>query len=365
VNSAQARARVNCLVRAGRRIQDPADVLGQEARRRLPEVTGLTGQSIELALQEHFETFPTDESIDSLLASTSKAPVCHVTLSANVFLAPLRALALAVATSEIVHVRPSRRDPVVTELLVRALAEDPDFAANGGSLQLVEMVCPEPGHELHLYGSDENLAAIMSTLPEGVIVRAHGSGLALAIVSTADDLEEAAEALARDIGVFDQRGCLSPRFVFVEGSAIRAESFGATLHRALLRFSEKYPRGALDVGLQSEMAQYRATIESIGTYWEGPSHAVGFAPNPRALALPPAARIVQIVASDEGDPEQLLAPWIRYVTAVGTNSETGLSQKMKEWLPQVRWSRLGFMQRPPLDGPVDQRTRATKTACWR
>jgi hypothetical protein len=365
VNTFRARARVISLVRAGRRIQDPTDILGREARRRLPEVTGLPEQSIELALQEHFETNPAEESIDRLLASTSNAPVCHVTLSANVFLAPLRALALAVATSEIVHVRPSRRDPVMTELLVRALAEDPDFVANGGSLQLVEMVCPEPGHELHLYGSDENLAAIMATLPEGVIVRAHGSGLGLAIVTAEDELEEAAEALARDIGVFDQRGCLSPRFIFVEGSAIRAESFGAAQHRALLHFSEKYPRGALDAGLSSEIAQYRATIESIGTYWEGPSHAVGFAPNPRALVLPPPARIVQIVATDECDPERLLAPWIRYLTTVGTNTEDGLVQKMKEWLPRVRWSRLGFMQRPPLDGPVDQRTQATKTTCWR
>lgn len=365
MNTARSRARVACLVRAARRIQDPTDPLGQDARRRLLEVTGLTGQSIELALQQHFETNPTDADIDALLASTSSAPVCHVSLSANVFLASLRALALAVATSEVVYVRSSRRDPVVTDLLLRALAEDPEFAANAKSLELVEMVCPEPGHELHLYGSDENLAAIMSTLPEGVIVRAHGSGIGLAIVSAGIDLAEAAEAIARDVGVFDQRGCLSPRFVFVEGNAIRAESFGAVQHRALLRYSEKYPRGCIDAGLQSEIVQYRATIESIGTYWEGPSHAVGFDPHPRAFVLPPPARIVHIVATDECDVERLLAPWIRYVTTVGTNAENGLAQKMKEWLPQVRWSRLGSMQRPPLDGPVDQRTQATKTSSWR
>jgi Acyl-CoA reductase (LuxC) len=365
VNTDRARARVSCLLRASRRIQDPADSLGREARDRLPEVTGLTGQSIELALQEHFETNPTDADINALLASTSTAPVCHVSLSANVFLAPLRALALALATSEVVYVRPSRRDPVVTELLFRALSEDREFAANSKSLELVEMVCPEPGHELHLYGSDENLAAIMSTLPEGVIVRAHGSGLGLAVVSPDDDLSEAADALALDIGAFDQRGCLSPRFILVEGGAIRGESFGAVQHRALLRYSEKYPRGAMDPGLEAEIAQYRATIESIGTYWEGPSHGVGFDPHPRSLVLPPPARIIHIVTPNEFELETLLAPWIRYVTTVGTNAEIGLSRKLKEWLPHARWTRLGDMQRPRLDGPVDQRTQATKTACWR
>lgn len=361
----RARARITCLIRASRRIQDPADPLGREARDRLPEVTGLTGQSVELALREHFETNPTDADINALLASSSSAPVCHVSLSANVFLAPLRALALAVATSETVYVRPSRRDPVVTELLVRALSEDPEFAANAKSLELVEMVCPEPGHELHLYGSDENLAAIMSTLPEGVIVRAHGSGVGFAVVSAQDDLAEAADALARDIGAFDQRGCLSPRFLLVEGGAVRAESFAVIQHRALLRYSEKYPRGPLDAALQAEIAQYRATIEAIGIYWEGPSHGVGLDPQPRSLVLPPPARIVHIVAPTEADLETLLAPWIRYVTTVGTNAKNGLSGKLKEWLSHARWTHLGDMQCPPLDGPVDQRTQATTTACWR
>jgi Acyl-CoA reductase (LuxC) len=364
VNSAEARARVSCILRASRRIQDPSDVLGQEARRRLPEDTGLTGQSIALALTEHFETNPSEAAIEALLASTSSAPVCHVTLSANVFIAPLRALALAVATSERVYVRPSRRDPVMTELLVRALAEDPMFAAANGTLEMVEMVRPEPGHELHLYGSDENLAAIMSTLPEGVIVRAHGSGIGLAIVSASDDLESAADFIARDVGVFDQRGCLSPRFVFVEGPSIRGESFAAALHRSLRSFSEKYPRGPIDSALLSEIVHYRATIEAIGTYWEGPSHAVAFDPAPRALLLPPAARIVHVVATAESDPQKLLAPWLRYVTTVGANSESGLAQRMKEWLPRSRFSPLGFMQRPPLDGPVDRRTDATRTSSW-
>ena len=360
MNADRARARVECLVRVARRIQDPTDEMGHEARARLPEVTFLTPESIELGLGEHFETRPTAEEIAALLTSTTSAPICHVIMSANVFTAPLRALALALATSDRVYVRASRRDPVITELLVRALSEDAEFTASGGVVQIVEMVRPEAGDELHLYGSDESIAAITSGLPAGVIVRAHGTGIGIAVVGENVALKSAAEAIARDVGVFDQRGCLSPRFVFVEGDEGRAERFSAELHEALTRFSLRYPRGLVDAGLQSEISQYRATMEAIGNYWEGASHAVGFDPAPRALVLPPAARIVHVVPMNEEKARTLLQPWIRYVTTVGADEESGLARKMKEWLPRARWSRLGFMQRPPLDGPVDGRTVAIR-----
>lgn len=362
MNADRARARVECVVRAARRIQDPADVLGLEARARLPEVTGLTRESIELALAEHFETQPTAAEIESLLQSTTSAPVCHVIMSANVFTAPLRALALAIATSERVFVRASRRDPVVTELLVRVLSEDAEFAAYGGALQIVEMVRPGPGDELHVYGSDESIAAMTADLPEGVIVRAHGTGIGIAIVGDGDyvALGDAAEQLARDVGVFDQRGCLSPRFVFVEGDDWRAERFSMELDEALTHFSERYPRGVMDSGLQVEISRYRATMEAIGFYWEGSAHGVGLDLSPRALVLPPAARIVHVVAVNDDNARTLLEPWIRYVTAVGIVDEGDLVREMREWLPQARWDLLGFMQRPPLDGPVDGRTVAAR-----
>lgn len=362
MNANSARTRVECVVRAARRIQDSADALGCEARLRLLETTGLTRESIELVLAEHFETWPTGEEIDALLKSTTSAPVCHVIMSANVFTAALRALALAVATSVRVFVRVSRRDPVITELLVRTLAADEHFRTNGGSVAIVEEVHPQPGDELHVYGSDESITSIVAGLPAGVLVRAHGSGFGIAVVGKSAALDAAADALSRDIGVFDQRGCLSPRFVLVEGDEVRGERLAAGLHEALTRFSERYPRGLVDSGLRAEMSQYRAMLEAIGSYWEGSSHAVGFDPTPRALVLPPAARIAHVAAVDVENVGPLLKPWIRYVTATGVDGEGGLSRLLRECIPQARWSRLGWMQRPRLDGPVDGRTVLVETA---
>lgn len=351
------RARVWCVLRAARRIQDSSDALGQKARERLPSVTGLSSESIELALREHLETYPTEAELDALLATTTEAPVCHVVLSANVFTAPLRALALAVATSEQVRVRPSRRDPVVTELLVKALADDPEFAMHGGRVEIVESIRPEPLHELHVYGSDESIASIVKGLPPGVVVRAHGTGIGIAVIGASVDIGSAANAFARDVVVFDQRGCLSPRFAFVESDdALRAETFAQALHEALARSAERYPRGVMDSGLQAEMAQYRATMQAIGSYWSHSSHAVGLDPAPRALVLPPAARFVHIVPANVQNIETLLAPWIRYVTAVGMDDDGELASAILKLVPCARVSRLGCMQRPLLDGPVDRRT---------
>lgn len=356
MNADRARARVECVLRAARRIQDPADELGREARKRLPEATGLSVESIELALKDHFETYPTDAEMDALLESTGRADVCHVILSANVFTASLRALVLAVATAPRVYVRRSRRDSVVAELLICCLALDGLFADLDGNVLFVDEVNPEPGHELHIYGSDETISTILANLPEGVLVRAHGTGLGLAIVGANDDVGVVAEALARDIGIFDQRGCLSPRFVFVEGDEAWARQFCEKLDEVLTRFALRVPRGELDEGLRAEVARYQATEEAIGTYWHGFAHGIGFDPEPRALMLPPAARIVHVVAVDEARARLLIEPWKRYVTAVGANGESGLAGMMKKWLPQARWSRLGNMQRPLLDGPVDGRT---------
>ncbi|HRI70434.1 MAG TPA: acyl-CoA reductase, partial [Polyangium sp.] len=356
MNVELARGRVECLVRLARRIQDERDEIGQEARQRLPEVTGLTQASIELALSQHFETEPTAEELDKLIKSVTSAPVCHVIMSANVFTAPLRALALAVATSPRVFVRASRRDPVMTDLLIRMLASDRQFAAFDGVIDMHEKLHVGPGHELHIYGSDESIAAIVNGLPAGVLVRAHGTGIGLAIVGENIDLIAAAEALAQDVGVFDQRGCLSPRFVFVEGGEDRAERFCVELEKTMWDFSFCFGGGVLDAGLQAEIARYQATMEAIGSYWQGSSYAVGFDPAPRALLLPPAARIAHVVPANVANMDNLLDPWIRYVTAIGLDGESGLSRMLKEKVPWARWSRLGFMQRPPLDGPVDGRT---------
>jgi hypothetical protein len=361
-------ARVRCVVAAGRRAADPADPIGREARAALLESSGLSREGVELALTKHLETCPLPEHLAALIAAAGVAPRCHVVLAANVCTAALRALAVAVATAPLVCVRPSRRDPALAPILARVLAGDPSFAAAGGAVACVAAVDAAPGDELHIQGSDAAIRTISASAAPGVIVRGHGPGLGVAVVGSADALDAAARAVAGDVIPFDQRGCLSPRVVLVEGDAARAEVFADALHRALADLSAAVPRGPLDDAVRAEIALYRASLQAVGALWEGPSHFVGLDPTPRALAFPPAARVVHVVPACGSTAPALIAPWARYLTAIGDNADgalcrggaaivSDLGSALRSFAPRARRARLGEMQRPPLDGPVDLRLR--------
>ncbi len=346
-------ARVLAVVAAGRRIANPDDPLGAQARALLPRVTGLSPAGVELALGHHLETQPDDDQLASLLAACGTAPACHVLLSANVCTAPLRALACAVATAPVVTLRPSRRDPVLAELLVKALGQDSDFE---GRVVLVGTLAAAPGEEVHLYGSDETLAAVVPTLPAGTQVRAHGTGLGIAILEEGTDLPEGAARLADDVVVFDGNGCLTPRFALVAGDGARAERFAAQLAQTLEHRARQVPRGTCLADEQAALTRYRNLIDSLGQCWMGDHHAVGFDPDPTQLVLPPAFRCVHVVSVGPTTLAPLLAPWTALVTAIGRSAEGPLGRRALTLCPAARVTALGQMQRPPLDGPVDLRT---------
>jgi hypothetical protein len=284
--------------------------------------------------------------------------------------AVLRALATALATSPVVRLRPSRRDPVLAQLLVRALEEDAaveraprsSTVRRGADSQppppmevtLVEAVAPAAGDELHVYGVDATVRLHRQQHPTA-LVRGHGTGLGVAVVGEGADLDDAAVCAAADVVPFDQRGCLSPRFVLVEGGADRARAFAEQLHESLRALSAQVPRGQVDERLGAEIARQRSTLEAVGSWLEGPHHAVGLDPDPRALPLPPAARIAHVVPARAQTASQLLERWATWIATVGAAGDGALLETVHALAPRARRAPLGRMQRPPFDGPVDLR----------
>jgi hypothetical protein len=349
------------LLTVARRIADASDPLGIEARAGLVATSGLSREGIELALTEHLETSPSDEEITALLASVAapRPRRCHVVIAANVCTGAHRAIAVALATSPAVVVRPSSRDPVLAELFVRELRADTSFWAAGGSIDQATDVRPAPGDELHVYGSDATVESLRAASGPSVIVRGYGTGLGIAAVGLHVSEREAARALTRDVIPFDQRGCLSPRAVLVEGSPSRAVAFCEALHEELGAAEKHIPRGELDRSTHAELAMYRASIEAIGRLYAGPGHAVGLDLEPRGLLLPPAARALHVVPASPASVSLLLAAWARYVTAVGVgaNDDGALTHAILAEVPGARLSPLGRMQKPPFNGPVDRRSK--------
>lgn len=324
-----------------RRILDAARGLVERRAALIPELvksTGLSPEGVEHALLHHLETNATDDDLRTLLSGTVEATHVHVILSANVFVAALRAIVLARAAAPTVTVRPSSRDPAFATALVRELA-DP----------AVTLAAEPRGAEIHVYGRDETIAHVRASAPPGTIVRGHGAGIGIAAILESADLDAAAEALADDVIAFDQRGCLSPRIAFVAAPSVFA--FGEKLHAALTAREHAIPRGELSPSECADAQRYADTLRFAGTLYEGKAHLVGVA---EPLLVPPSGRHLHVmpIAATTALPAAL-APLARSIVAIGLADPT---HAIVSSLPRhARISALGRMQRPPLDGPVDRR----------
>jgi len=337
-----AQERLSQLIGAARRIADPGDALGQKARAVLPDATGLSPQGVELALERCLETSPSAAELDALCAAVSPAPAAHVLLSANVFVAAHRAVALALAASEHVFVRPSRREPQIAELLARGAP---------GLFQLVAELEPRPGDHVFAYGRDETLAALRSSLPQGVVLHGHGDGFSVAVAGAQADPAAIAEALALDIALFDQRGCLSPRALLVVGR--EARPFAQALASALGALERRVPLGQLAPDERARVTTFRESMTFSAEVLPAGSGFVSLEESAKRLLIAPVGRNCHVASC--ADPLRLLHEQRARLTSVGLAPEDSLKERFAAALPGARLTEIGRLQTPPFDGPVDRR----------
>ena len=321
-----------------------------DRQRIAPEIARSTGLTLEGALFGFscLERSATREDLGSLVAVAGDAERVHVVLSANVFVAPLRAMALARAASTRVTVRPSPRDPTLALELAMAAGDEAMSIVSKKDVAAIDR------GEIHVYGTDETVAAVRARARAGVVVRGHGSGLGVVLVTRAAEIAAAADAIAEDVVPFDQRGCMSPRLVIVEGSEARGDALAAALHERLDEWDVRVPRGDL---AEEERAQFTRWLEAIrfaGRAFSGRGHVVGFSSWTGAAALPPPGRHVHVASlATFEDAAAALASLARHLVVIGTDDP----ERLGGFAPKgVRVTSLGMMQRPPLDGPVDRRS---------
>ena len=318
----------------------------------LAHSSGLTHEGVKLALSRCLELDATDAELESLATRAVPSTRVHVILSANVFTAPLRALLVARATSLAVSVRPSRRDPIFARALV--------LAAHDTSITLAEdlAVADVTEGEIHVYGRDGTVASVRLASRPGVLVRAHGAGLGIAVVGKGARPGLAARSIAEDVVLFDQRGCLSPRIVLVEGDDGAAAALAHALDAELDSWGRAIPRGRLDERERVEAARYAETMAFVGRILRGASHLVGLAAHGGPLMMPPPGRHVHVVAvRDLAEGARVLEPIAPLIVAIGCDDEERWQAvvPVRSRRASLRVSRLGSMQIPRLDGPVDLR----------
>ncbi len=329
-----------------RRITDAAGRVADDKTIVKPLIasTGLSREGVQHALIHCLETYPCDEEIESMVARAPTANRVHVILSANVFTAPLRAIAWARATAPKVSVSVSSREPVFAGALLEAIADPAIFVADRDAIDQLEA-----GDEIHVYGRAETIDAVRARAPAGVIVRAHGPGFGVAFLSLSDR-PSASERLAADIVAFDQRGCLSPRVIFFDDDEDPTTQTAILASIQVALENTKIPRGELAASEKEDVRRYIETMRVVGAVDVAANSVVGFAPT---IILPPPGRHVHCVpVRDWREIPNLLGEMARFVTIVGAD-DPGIAAMM---VPQnVRVAALGSMQNPPFDGPVDLR----------
>lgn len=278
------------------------------------------------------------DALSALRAHTLDGRRVQVRLARSVPTAPLRALALpwlAGASRVTVHAPEMHRafTARVAEGLGMFLGED------------------SAADHVIAYGSDETVAAVRAGLSAGVGFEGHGHGLGVGVVTADADPSRAGEDLARDVALYDQRGCLSPLAVLVRGDGARVAE---AMHQALTAYEAALPRGPLDVGEAARVMQWQGVQSAVSErVWRGATHFVAHVTGPARVASPGARNIAVISLRDDAALRaqlDALAPWVTVVGLAGAWPEGERPAAFRG-----RVAPAGTMQDPPLDGPEDPR----------
>ena len=343
-------ARVRHLLDCARVLKDPTHPLRQVALAGLPADTGLSPENVAWALDNAFEV---DASNTELVLLCARTPCCeraHVLLSANVFVAALRAIAIGLAAAPRVFVRASRREPLMMNLLAQAAPEQ---------FEVVESLEPTAGDHCWAYGSDSTLAELQRKWPKGILFHGHGSGFGVAVLEPSDlqstvAIEALAAALALDTAAFDQHGCLSPRVILVEKSRDRAWLFGQALAQALSQREQEIPLGTLTPNERADIRRFHDMMCIAGRALPAGNGLVTMETDLLPWALPPAGRVLHIRTVADAITD--LHPLAHALTTIAVDPmNTTAALRLEQAFPSARITSIGHMQRPALDGPVDLR----------
>lgn len=148
-------------------------------------------------------------------------------------------------------VKPAAREPFLPALIVESIvAVAPELRRavavapwRGGTAELDAIAVGEADLVL-AYGRDETLDRLSAWQPRRLL--RFGRRLSVALIARSAATRETAAALARQVALFDQQGCLSPQIACVEESSpAETEGFAAMVAEELARLERELPRAPL------------------------------------------------------------------------------------------------------------------------
>jgi hypothetical protein len=272
-----------------------------------------------------------------------------------------------------VRAKPARHDPVSAPAFREAL-----IGTSPRHAQWVS-VCELPDHEegawdafldaecVVAFGSDATVAELARRIPEGRRFVEHGHRASFAVIGPelrGDARGAIARALARDIALWDQLGCLSPVAVYVDRRVI--DPFADALCEAFPRIEEELPRGECGIGARVAIAdavadaEFRAAAGGSVRVETGEDAAWVVVREADCDARAhPLHRFVRLYpATDLGGVVRSLAPWRGRLAGLGLAGFGAGTSDAAAALASVapsRICRVGRMQAPPLAWSHDNR----------
>lgn len=259
--------------------------LGEEAERLAARAPGRAADGLDgVVLAGNVPGLAAQSLLPALLAGR---PLALKSSTSEPLFAPALVAALA------------RREPALGEAFAAVAFPGADEAALSALLG--------PARRVLAYGGKEALAGLGARL--GARVVGQGPKASVALVARDVDTLAVGRALARDVALLDQRGCLSVHAVFTEGDArdlAEALAFGLAIeHRRL-------PPGPPDPGALARVQQWRGAAE-LGDALVGrlsPLEGTVVLTLDGAFRPSPGLRAVRVHALTEiGDALMAIAPW--------------------------------------------------------
>ena len=254
----------------------------------LPATTGLSPEMVAGMLPGLFESFTAENlwsfvdsetgganALDGFVASPwgerhAIGPdlVAHIS-AGNVPGLALPVLFTALLAKAAVMLKPAAGEPVLAALVARSLAQlDAGAGAcvaaaywPGGTRELDHALLSRADVVI-VEGSDETVAAVKAAARGRVFGFGRRVSLAVVAREATADVERIAAAIARDVSLYDQQGCLSPQVAYVErGGAATPTEIAAALGEALISLERELPRGPLTPAEHTALRAFRADAE--------------------------------------------------------------------------------------------------------
>ena len=319
-----------------------------------------------------------DESLDALLkpfharalkSLASKLAVRRelfgFIMPGNVMGAGLHELCQALLASAAVILKTSSAEPMFFTAFANTLREiDAQFGSRVAVLKWsrdhTEMTAALKSVSDHLvaFGDDDTLASLA---PDTRLI-GFGSRLSGVLVASDCERKPVADAVARDVTLFEQRGCLSPHHVFVEdpkGGFARA--FACDLAASLAELAKRIPppsrlslEDAAAIRRARESARWRRIVGDDLEMWEGEDFGwTVIYEGDACFRISPGHRTAYVTPiHDLADLERRLEPVAGRLEAFGLADPRGRLDGVRAHLRAIGVSYIaapGEMQSPPLD----------------